>query len=121
MSDRKEMSSTSGTPSEALGRTEETPARITLIDFDSTDMTVQENSSIQECTMPTDSSLVRWVHLEGVHERASVEQIGGRFGIHTLLVEDILSTKHRPMMDVQSGHLCLILPDIRLESHHQME
>ncbi len=61
------------------------------------------------------------MHLEGVHERASVEQIGMQFGLHGLLVEDILSTKHRPKMDVQSDYLSLILPDIRLESHQQLE
>ncbi|UCH05350.1 MAG: magnesium/cobalt transporter CorA [Candidatus Thorarchaeota archaeon] len=121
MNDRKESSRISFTSSDALDKTKETPARLTLIDFSSTEMTVQENISIQDCTRPTDPSTIRWVHVKGSQDRTSVEQIGKQFGIHTLLVEDILDTKHRPKMVTQSDHVCLILRDIRLGEHQQIE
>jgi magnesium transporter len=94
---------------------------ITIIDFTTTEMRVNDEASIDNCVEPTDSAITRWVHLKGLHDRQSVEQIGRQFGIHSLLVEDILNPRHRPKLDAEPDQFCLILREFRLSSSMQME
>jgi magnesium transporter len=105
---------------ESKARTERT-TMITMIDFSTTEMRVNDEVSIDDCVEPTDSAITRWVHLKGLQDRQSVEQIGRQFGIHSLLVEDILNPKHRPKLDAEPDQFCLILREFRLTSSVQME
>ncbi len=51
---------------------------------------------------------VTWVNIDGLR-KADVEAICGEFGIHFLLVEDILSVGQRPKMDEVEGVLFCLL------------
>lgn len=42
---------------------------------------------------------VNWVRVVGVHDEAFVRTVGARFGLHPLLVDDILATGHRPVIE----------------------
>ena len=94
---------------------------VTMIDFSATEIRVYDDASINDCVRPTDSTLIRWVHLKGLQDRQLVEQIGRQFGIHPLLVEDILNTEHRPKLDADPDQFCLILREFRSTSSVQME
>ncbi|MFX0108740.1 MAG: magnesium/cobalt transporter CorA [Candidatus Hodarchaeota archaeon] len=94
---------------------------ITMIDFSTDEMRVYDEVSIDDCVEPIDSKLTRWVHIRGLHDRHSIEQISRQFGIHPLLVEDILNLRHRPKLDTESDQFCLILREFRLTSSVQME
>ncbi|MFW9884291.1 MAG: magnesium/cobalt transporter CorA [Candidatus Thorarchaeota archaeon] len=94
---------------------------IVMIDFSPTEIGVYDAVSIDDCVEPTDSAITRWVHLKGLHDRQSAEQIGRQFGIHSLLVEDILNPRHRPKLDATPDQFCLILREFRLTSAVQME
>lgn len=46
-----------------------------------------------------DSPNVTWIDVEGIHQVEVIEKIGGSFGLHNLIMEDILNTGHRPKME----------------------
>ncbi len=96
-------------------------AVISVIDFSPAELKSHDGLSIGDCLRPTDPTLIRWVHVMGLHDKSSVEQIGKQFGIHTLLVEDILNAKHRPKLDVEPEQICLILRDFSLDSQLKLQ
>lgn len=50
-----------------------------------------------------------WVDIRGLHETELVREIGGRFGIHALALEDIVDIHQRPKYDgFESGFLVLM-------------
>ncbi|UCE08990.1 MAG: hypothetical protein JSW61_08320 [Candidatus Thorarchaeota archaeon] len=100
---------------------EEISAMLSMIDFSTIHMKVHDKISIDDCVLPQDSALTRSVHLAGLQDRQSIEQIGRQFGIHPLLVEDILNPRHRPKLDAESDQFCLILREFRLIPSLQME
>jgi magnesium transporter len=55
-----------------------------------------------------DSSRVTWINIDGLR-KVEVEKICLHFGIHALLVEDILSINQRPKMDEVEGVLFCLL------------
>ena len=47
----------------------------------------------------TEKSTVNWISVEGIHDVAVIEKVGKHFGIHPLVLEDILNTEQRPKIE----------------------
>lgn len=56
------------------------------------------NIDIEACKNLPMENHVSWINIDGLR-KADVEKIGEHFGIHFLLIEDILSINQRPKMD----------------------
>jgi magnesium transporter len=48
-----------------------------------------------------------WLNVHGVHDEAMIRRIGELFGLHPLVVEDILNTEQRPKLDEYDDYLFL--------------
>ena len=56
-----------------------------------------------------ESSRVNWIIVNGLHEVDIIERIGRHFGIHNLVLEDILNTVQRPKMDVFEEYAFIVM------------
>jgi magnesium transporter len=65
-------------------------------------------TTVEESFKYKDSSRISWINVDGLR-KAEVEKICLHFGIHPLLVEDILSINQRPKMDEVEGVLFCLL------------
>jgi len=62
----------------------------------------------EQCFHYKDSNRISWVNIDGLR-KADVELLCNHFGVHSLLVEDILSIDQRPKMDeVENVIFCLL-------------
>lgn len=52
---------------------------------------------------------VTWISIEGLHDIPLIEQMGKKFNIPGLVLEDILNTDERPKMNEDDTHIFLIL------------
>ncbi len=52
---------------------------------------------------------VTWIDVNGVHDVGVIEQLGQVFGLHPLLLEDIVNTHQRPKLELHGEHLFLVL------------
>lgn len=52
---------------------------------------------------------VVWVNLEGLHDTGLVERLGELFGLHPLLMEDVLNVEHRPKMELYGDLLFFVV------------
>lgn len=46
-----------------------------------------------------------WINLDGLHNTKAIEKIGAHFGVHPLVLEDILNTDHRPKVEEFNDYL----------------
>ena len=51
---------------------------------------------------------VRWLNIYGLHDAALLSAIGKRFGLHPLVLEDILNTDQRPKVDAYDDYLYVV-------------
>ncbi|MBI4160811.1 MAG: magnesium/cobalt transporter CorA [Acidobacteria bacterium] len=56
-----------------------------------------------------DSPRTSWLNVDGLHEVGVVEKIGAHFGIHPLVLEDILHQGQRPKIEDFGEYLFLVL------------
>lgn len=85
------------------------PARITVIDYGRDHYEEREVEDLSEVDYYRDSGSVTWINVDGVHETEIVEEIGDRYGLHPLLMEDVVSTGQRPKTEEYEEHLFLVL------------
>jgi magnesium transporter len=83
--------------------------KITVFDYDENGFTELAPKSIEECLPFKDTATVSWINIDGVHEVEIIEKICRHFGLHPLLIEDILDTDHRPKMEDQGDYIYVTL------------
>jgi magnesium transporter len=81
---------------------------ITVYDYDGSNFSEQKLATISDCLLYRDNSRITWINIDGIR-KADVELIANHFGIHSLILEDILSMNQRPKMDEIDGILFCLL------------
>jgi magnesium transporter len=98
----KRMSHKAGLPPGSLvhiGKRKVETTRITIIDYDEKQFQEKEVKTVEECFPFKDKPTVTWINIDGIHDTGIIEKIGQHFGIHPLVLEDILNTGQRPKVE----------------------
>ncbi len=92
-----------------LGRHVAEKETFTVINYDEENFRINETSSVEECFTLVDPSLVTWINIDAISDAKTVEAIGSHFGLHPLLLEDIMNTNQRPKIDDYGDCIFLVL------------
>jgi len=92
-----------------VGDKEPGKTRITVLDYDAANVLEKEVASVEECFPFKDTATVTWINVDGVHDAAVIEQLGARFGIHPLVLEDIMTTTQRPKAEDLGNAVFVVL------------
>jgi magnesium transporter len=95
-------------PTIAADRQEPEETKIYVYDYDANGIAVKQLSDTAACFEYADSPKTTWINVDGI-KKADVETICNHYGIHNLIVEDILSFGHRPKMDEINGLVFCVL------------
>ena len=90
-----------------LGERKAESVHITLIDYDDVNYKREEVSDIEQCFEFKTTSSVTWINIDGVHDTALIEKVGEHFGLHPLVMEDIVSTGQRPKFEDYDDYISI--------------
>ncbi len=82
---------------------------ITIIEFNQVDFNERKPASCDECVPSQRTDIVRWIHVQGVHDIELIQSIGSNFGIHPLILEDIVHTHQNPKVELLQDSIFVIL------------
>ena len=82
--------------------------KISIIDYDEQTISEKELDGIEEALPLKDTPTVSWINIDGLHEVDIIEKIGKHFGLHPLVLEDIVHAGQRPKMDDFGDYLLII-------------
>jgi len=92
-----------------IGRQRIEKTKISVIDYDETQFTEQEISTVEACFPFKDKPTVTWINIEGIHQTDILEKIGSCYNLHPLVMEDILNTEQRPKIENYQDYLYIVL------------
>ncbi len=95
-------------PTIAPERKEPEDLKIFVYDYDASAIEVKEVKDVPSCFKYVTSPKVTWINVDGLRKK-DIEAISERYGIHYLIVEDILSIGQRPKMDEINGLVFCLL------------
>jgi magnesium transporter len=82
---------------------------VSIFTYNATTVNEVRLTSISEClSLSEEKNFIHWINIDGLR-KVDVETICSRFGIHYLIMEDILSVDQRPKMDEIEGVLYCLL------------
>jgi len=84
-------------------------SKMTLIDYDEAIFQESEVKMAEECFSFRDKPSITWINVDGVHEVEVVEKLGNCFGLHPLVLEDILNTDQRPKIEIYGDYIYIVL------------
>lgn len=82
---------------------------ITLFDYDATRLTEITFSTVEESRSYLRQHEKLWLNVHGVHEPHIMEEIGARFRLHPLVLEDIANTHQRPKVEDYGDYIYVVL------------
>jgi magnesium transporter len=89
--------------------------RITLINYNKDNFEEKTVESIEDCFLCKDTETVSWINVDGVHQVDIVEKIGTHFGLHPLVMEDIVHTEQRPKMEDFESYIYLVIKMLQFD------
>lgn len=91
-------------PTVISDRKEPELTKLSVFNYDSKEMRFQEFDSVNDSFSFIDPAAITWINIDGL-KKIDVENICSKYGIHNLIVEDILSMGQRAKTDEINGLL----------------
>lgn len=92
-----------------VGVTEPSTPHIELCDYTPDHLDERILGAVQETFPFRDSSSVSWINVDGLADLRLVEKVGEHYGLHPLLMEDLVNTEQRPKFEDYGDYLFVIL------------
>ena len=83
--------------------------KITIIDYDKDLETTQIAQHVEDCFPYRETETVTWINVDGLHDSILIDRLGQHYGLHPLVIEDILSTEQRSKIDQYDDYLLVVL------------
>ncbi len=97
-----------------IGEKQSERTRITLFNYDEQDVEEKEIAAAEECVLFKDQAKVTWINVIGLHQVDVLEKLNECFGLHPLVLEDILNTDQRPKLEDFGDYLYVVLKSLFL-------
>ncbi len=100
-----------------LGEQKLAQARLSVMEFSPERLRERHltPSEVEHCCEVRPAGQVCWVNLDGLHQIDCLESLGRCFGLHPLVMEDILNTEHRPKLEVFADHLFIVVKMLQFD------
>ncbi len=92
-----------------IGEQKSTATRITLLHYNEQDFAEKNIETIESGAALRDPSRVNWISVTGLHQVELLAKLGNAFGLHPLVLEDILNTDQRPKLEDYGDYVYIVL------------
>ncbi|WP_236026665.1 magnesium/cobalt transporter CorA [Geomonas diazotrophica] len=98
-----------------MGRDKGGATKVDLVRYDETHLEKRPVTSLDECLIEKGAAGVTWINVEGLADLEVLRHFGSCYGIHPLVLEDILATDQRPKAADYGEYLYVVLKMIGLD------
>src|SRR5258706_4028002 len=99
-----------------IGEKSNTRFKISLLEYDdNNNFTERVVDDVNDCALLKDKPSMSWIDVEGLSDIKSLETLGKQFGLHPLVMEDIVNTDQRPKMEDFGDYVYIVLKMFHLD------
>ncbi|MEX2089708.1 MAG: magnesium/cobalt transporter CorA [Bacteroidota bacterium] len=98
------------------GEARTTAPKISVFDYAQGWCDERNVKTAEEALQTKRKGSVRWIDVDGLQQTSILETIGNEYGIHKLVLEDILQTGQRPKLEDYDDYLFVVLKMLRYNS-----
>lgn len=83
--------------------------QISILDYSEAKLDEKKSATIEDCYAALDSRQVTWINIDGLHDTTLLKDLGEHFGLHPLVLEDIVNANQRAKLEDYDDHVYLVL------------
>lgn len=102
-----------------VGDRDPDPVHIQVFRYDKGQYFDETVDNIENLPLPSESSKIIWVNVDGLHDVDLIQSISTKYGIHPLSLEDVLNTEHRPKYEEYDDYLLAIFRMLTFNEQEQ--
>ncbi|AXT62039.1 magnesium and cobalt transport protein CorA [Aquimarina sp. AD10] len=102
-----------------IGEKEHLPTKIEIQDYTKEVYHVSETDRVEDIFTFKGNDRTTWINVNGLSHTNEITQIGEHYGLHPLLLEDIVNTDQRPKIDEYDTYLFLVLKMMYFNKNHE--
>lgn len=91
------------------GRKKSEQVKVRLTRYTPDQLEEKEYAGFRGMPLPDESFAVHWIDIKALHDPTVIEASGKMFGIHPLVLEDILNTNQRPKIEFSEKQVFFVL------------
>jgi magnesium transporter len=103
-----------------IGEASDREIRVSVMAYNEAGCEERQITAEKECVYFTDTDLVTWIDVDGLHEVEIIQQVGECQGLHPLVLEDILNTEQRPKTEDFGDYLYIVLKMLYLRDDGEL-
>jgi magnesium transporter len=97
-------------------------SKIRLLAYSEESALITENIDVDKIKSYFTEGKNHWVDMEGIHNIQAVDTIGKAFGLHPLIIEDILNTTQKPKLEFfENQNLLFLIMKVPRENQQSQE
>src|SRR3990172_2903599 len=98
-----------------VGKVRDTVSRISVTRYNKENIETFNIVSLDKLPRNREKGEITWVNIEGLQDTEIIASFGCHFGIHPLVLEDILNTHQRPKYEEFADYLFVVLKALAFE------
>ena len=92
-----------------VGKKKVQKVSIDVIDYTESKFEEKAIKRVEDCVPFKDKPSITWINVNGIHDINIIQKIGDGFGLHPLILEDVVTTDQRPKSDDYDKYLFIVL------------
>jgi magnesium transporter len=81
---------------------------ISVLDYDPESQEERRLERVEDAFPYRDSDPTSWINVDGLHDTEALGALGAHFGLHPLVMEDIVNTRQRPKLEDYGQYVYLV-------------
>jgi len=102
-----------------IGERKTETAQLSLMEYSPETCREVRPCTVNQCLPTAETKAVRWINLDGIHDLKLVEELGQAFGVHPLVLEDIVNTGQRPKFEDYGDYIFMVVKMLYLDPEHK--
>ncbi len=82
--------------------------RLSVFRYNQQTVDFTEIDSVEKLPEP-DTALVTWLHVDGLHDVELISEIGKKYNLHSLLLEDVVNIEQRPKLEDYTDYIFIVV------------
>jgi magnesium transporter len=104
-----------------IGEAPPTPAQITITEFSAAVYNVRTVANLNDeglgCRKDPNADTIVWVNVDGINNAETIAALGERFGLHPLVLEDVMNAGERTKLEEHQDCLFAVLKMIAIDEN----
>lgn len=102
-----------------IGEQKVEEVQLSLINYNLDNVKFEKVEEISQLDQFIKKDAVNWLNVSGLHQPEIIEQIGDQFGIHSLVLEDIMNTEQRSKVEIYDDYIFIVVKMMRYDDKNE--